>query len=174
MPKIIAGIVSRIAGSFITAKHMTGARMFELVKVGEAGVIGEIIRLQGDAGIIQAYEETEGVRLGEKVVGTGKPLSVELGPGLLGQIFDGVQRPLPVISETAGAFIQRGVEVPSLDRKKKWFFQPSAKKGAKVIGGDALGLVQETPLVEHRILVPPEITGVLNDVCSEGNFTITD
>ena len=148
--------------------------MFELVKVGEVGVIGEIIRLQGDAGIIQAYEETEGLRLGEKVVGTGKPLSVELGPGLLGQIFDGVQRPLPVISETAGAFIQRGVEVPSLDRKKKWFFQPSVKKGAKVIGGDALGVVQETPLVEHKILVPPEITGVLNDVCSEGDYTITD
>jgi len=148
--------------------------MFELVKVGEVGVIGEIIRLQGDAGIIQAYEETEGLRLGEKVVGTGKPLSVELGPGLLGQIFDGVQRPLPVISDTAGAFIQRGVEVPSLDRKKKWFFQPSVKKGAKVIGGDALGVVQETPLVEHKILVPPEITGVLNDVCSEGNYTITD
>jgi V/A-type H+-transporting ATPase subunit A len=148
--------------------------MFELVKVGEVGVIGEIIRLQGDAGIIQAYEETEGLRLGEKVIGTGKPLSVELGPGLLGQIFDGVQRPLPVISDTAGPFIQRGVEVPSLDRKKKWFFQPSVKKGAQVIGGDALGVVQETPLVEHKILVPPEITGVLNDVCSEGNYTITD
>jgi len=148
--------------------------MFELVKVGEVGVMGEIIRLQGDAGIIQAYEETAGLRLGEKVVGTGKPLSVELGPGLLGQIFDGVQRPLPVISDRAGPFIQRGVEVPSLDRRKKWFFKPSVKKGAKVIGGDALGVVQETPLVEHRILVPPEITGVLNDVCSEGNYTITD
>lgn len=174
LSKTTVGIVSRIAGSFITAKHMTGARMFELVKVGEVGVIGEIIRLQDDAGIIQAYEETEGLRLGEKVVGTGKPLSVELGPGLLGQIFDGVQRPLPVISGAAGAFIQRGVEVPALDRKKKWLFQPSVKKGAKVIGGDALGVVQETPLVEHRILVPPKVTGVLNDVCSEGNYTITD
>jgi len=148
--------------------------MFELVKVGEVGVIGEIIRLQGDTGIIQAYEETEGLRLGEKVVGTGKPLSVELGPGLLGQIFDGVQRSLPVIADTAGAFIQRGVEVQPLDRKKKWFFQPSVKKGAKVVGGDALGLVQETPLVNHKILVPPEVTGILNDVCSEGNYTITD
>ena len=148
--------------------------MFELVKVGEVGVIGEIIRLQGDAGIIQAYEETEGLRLGEKVVGTGKPLSVELGPGLLGQIFDGVQRPLPVISDKTGAFIQRGVDVPALDRKKKWFFQPSTKKGTKVTGGDALGLVQETPLVEHKILVPPDIAGVLNDICPEGNYTITD
>ena len=168
------GTVSRIAGSFITAKHMTGARMFELVKVGEVGVIGEIIRLQGDAGIIQAYEETEGLRLGEKVIGTGKPLSVELGPGLLGQIFDGVQRPLPVIKDMTGPFIQRGVDVPPLDRKKKWFFQPSMKKGAKVIGGDALGFVQETPLVEHKILVPPKVKGVLNDICSEGNYTITD
>jgi len=148
--------------------------MFELVKVGEVGVIGEIIRLRGDTGIIQAYEETEGLRLGEKVVGSGKPLSVELGPGLLGQIFDGVQRPLPVISDLAGAFIQRGVEIPSLDRKKKWFFQPCVKKGAKVIGGDALGVVQETPLVEHKILVPPNISGVLNEVSSEGNYTITE
>ena len=174
LSKSTVGIVSRIAGSFITAKHMTGARMFELVKVGEVGVIGEIIRLKGDAGIIQAYEETEGLRLGEKVVGTGKPLSVELGPGILGQIFDGVQRPLPVISDKAGAFIQRGTEVQSLDRKKEWFFQPSVKKGAKVTGGDSLGAVQETPLVKHKILVPPKVKGVLNDVCSEGNYTITD
>jgi len=153
---------------------MTGARMFELVKVGEVGVIGEIIRLRGDAGIIQAYEETEGLRLGEKVVGTGKPLSVELGPGLLGQIFDGVQRPLPAISDSSGAFIQRGVEIPSLDRKKKWVFQPCVKKGAKVIGGDAIGVVQETPLVKHKILVPPDIEGILNDLSPEGKYTITE
>src|SRR4030066_1380734 len=105
MPKIIAGIVSRISGSFVTAKHMTGTRMFELVKVGEAGVIGEIIRLEGDSSIIQAYEETEGIKLGEKVVGTGRLLSVELGPGIIGQIFDGVQRPLPVIADAVGHFI---------------------------------------------------------------------
>lgn len=174
MSKSIVGTISRIAGSFITAKHMTGARMFELVKIGEIGVIGEIIRLQGDSGIIQAYEETEGLRLGENVLGTGKPLSVELGPGLLGQIFDGVQRPLPMISETSGAFIKRGIEVESLDRKKKWFFKPSVKKGTKITGGDALGAVQETPLIEHKILVPPQITGVLNDVSSEAEYTITD
>jgi V/A-type H+-transporting ATPase subunit A len=148
--------------------------MFELVKVGEAGIIGEIIRLQGNSGIIQAYEETEGLRLGEKVVGTGKPLSVELGPGLLGQIFDGIQRPLPLISDKVGAFIKRGIEVQSLDRRKKWSFQPSVKKGAKITGGDTLGIVQETPLVEHRILVPPKVTGVLSDICSEDNYTITD
>ena len=174
MSKTIFGTVSRIAGSFITAKHMTGARMFELVKIGDAGIIGEIIRLQGNSGIIQAYEETEGLRLGEKVVGTGKPLSVELGPGLLGQIFDGVQRPLPVISEKTGAFIKRGIEVQSLDRRKKWSFQPSMKKGAKITGGDSLGIVQETPLIEHKILVPPKVTGVLSDICSGGKYTITD
>ena len=108
---------------------MTGARMFELVKVGEAGVIGEIIRLEGDVAVIQAYEETEGIKLGEKVVGTGRPLSVELGPGLIGQIFDGVQRPLTVISDTTGPLIKRGIEAPALDRKKKWYFQPKMKKG---------------------------------------------
>lgn len=153
---------------------MTGTRMFELVKVGEAGVIGEIIRLEGDAGVIQAYEETEGIKLGEKVVGTGKLLSVELGPGVIGQIFDGIQRPLPVISDEVGPLIQRGLEVPALDRKKKWYFQPKIKKGGKVIGGDVLGIVQETPLIENRILVPPQIKGVVDDLCSEGNYTITD
>lgn len=148
--------------------------MFELVKVGEAGVIGEIIRLEGDVAVIQAYEETEGLKLGEKVFGTGKPLSVELGPGLIGQIFDGIQRPLTVISDTFGPLIQRGVEAPALDRKKKWYFQPKMKKGTKAIGGDLLGIVQETPLVKHGIIVPPHVTGVVEDICSEGDYTITD
>ena len=153
---------------------MTGSRMFELVKVGEAGVIGEIIRLEGDVAVIQAYEETEGLKLGEKVIGTGKPLSVELGPGLIGQIFDGIQRPLTVISDTFGPLIQRGVEAPALDRKKKWYFQPKMKKGTKAIGGDLLGIVQETPLVKHGIIVPPHVTGVVEDICSEGDCTIID
>jgi V/A-type H+-transporting ATPase subunit A len=153
---------------------MTGSKMFELVKVGEVGVIGEIIRLEGDVAVIQAYEETEGLKLGEKVSGTGKPLSVELGPGLIGQIFDGVQRPLTVIADTFGPLIQRGVEAPALDRKKKWYFQPKMKKGTKAIGGNLLGVVQETPLVKHGILVPPHVTGVVEDICSEGDYTITD
>ena len=174
MPKNIAGIVSRIAGSFVTAKHMTGARMFELVKVGEAGVIGEIMRLEGDSGVIQAYEETEGIKLGEKVVGTGRLLSVELGPGIIGQIYDGLQRPLPVISDAVGPLIQRGVEALALDRKKKWYFQPKVKKGTKVAGGDILGVVQETPVIENRILVPPQITGVVEEICSDGDYTVTD
>src|SRR3989337_3342656 len=174
MSETIVGTISRIAGSFVTAKNMTSTRMFELVKVGEVGVIGEIIRLEGDAGVIQAYEETEGIKLGEKVVGTGRPLSVELGPGLIGQIFDGVQRPLTVISDTTGPLIQRGIEAPALDRKKKWYFQHKMKKGTKVVGGDVLGIGQETPLIEHRILVPPQVTGVVGDICSEGDYTITD
>src|SRR3989337_4395097 len=174
LSETIVGTVSRIAGSFVTAKYMTGARMFELVKVGGVGVIGEIIRLEGDVAVIQAFEEPEGLKLGEKVVGTGRPLSVELGPGLIGQIFDGVQRPLPVISDTAGPLIQRGIEAPALDRKKRWCFQPKMKKGAKVIGGDVLGVVQETPLIDNRILVPPQVTGIVGDVCSEGDYTVTD
>jgi V/A-type H+/Na+-transporting ATPase subunit A len=170
----IIGKVSRIAGSFVTAKQMLGTRMFELVKVGEAGVIGEIIRLENDVAIIQTYEETEGIKLGESVVGTGKPLSVELGPGLLGQIFDGIQRPLPVISETIGPLIHRGIEIPSIDRKKKWSFQPKTKKGTKVSGGDILGVVQETQPIEHRISVPPGISGIVEAISSEGKYTIED
>ena len=153
---------------------MTGARMFELAKVGEAGVIGEIIRLEGDVAVIQAYEETEGIKLGEKVVATGRPLSLELGPGLIGQIFDGVQRPLTVISDRIGPLIQRGIEAPALDRKKKWNFQPKVKKETVISGGDVLGTVQETPLIEHKILVPPNIAGIVEDICPEGDYTVTD
>ena len=174
MSRNTVGTVSRIAGSFVTAKYMTGSRMFELVKVGEAGVIGEIIRLKGDVAVIQAYEETDGIKLGEKVFGTGKPLSVELGPGLVGQIFDGVQRPLTVISDTFGPLIHRGVKASALDRKKKWHFQPKIKKGTKVIAGDILGVVQENPLIKHRILVPPNVAGVVVDICPEGDYTVTD
>jgi len=168
------GIVSRVAGSFVTAKDMSGARMFELVKVGKAGVIGEIIRLQGNVAIIQAYEETEGIKLGENVIGTGKPLSVELGPGLIGQIFDGIQRPLTVISKMYGPLIQRGIEASALDRKKKWIFKPSLKAGTKVVGGDIVGTVQETSLVSHGIMVPPEIRGIIKEICSEGKYNVTE
>jgi V/A-type H+-transporting ATPase subunit A len=169
-----AGKVSRVAGSFVTAKGMSRARMFELVKVGEVGVIGEVIRLEGKVAVIQAYEETEGIKLGENVIGTGKPLSAELGPGLIGQIFDGVQRPLTVISNMFGPLIQRGVEASALDRKKKWIFEPSLKAGTKVVGGDIIGTVQETPLVNHRVLVPPETNGIVKEICSEGKYTITE
>lgn len=170
----VEGRVSRVAGSFVTAKNMSCPRMFELVKIGKAGVIGEIIRLQGNVAVIQAYEETEGIELGEKVIGTGKPLSVELGPGLIGQIYDGIQRPLKVLSNSFGPLIQRGAEASALTRSRKWNFKPSLKKGAKVIGGDSLGTVQETLLVKHEIMVPPGVSGVIDELCSEGEYTITD
>ena len=168
------GRVFRVAGPFIIAKDMSGARMHELVKVGDAGILGEVIRLEGETAAIQAHEETTGIRTGEKVEGTGKPLSVELGPGLMGQIYDGIQRPLPRIQEQFGAFLQRGVVPPALDRKRRWSFHPSIEKGAKVSGGDVIGTVQETPLIEHRILASPLLGGLIEDVAAEGEYTVTD
>ncbi|NWG10979.1 V-type ATP synthase subunit A [Candidatus Bathyarchaeota archaeon] len=170
-----AGTIFRVAGPFLLAKGMIGSRMYELVTTGEAGVIGEIIRLEGETAAIQAYEETAGIKPGEKVVGTGKPLSVELGPGLMGQIYDGIQRPLTSLEKLVGSRIQRGVIPPALDQKKKWHFQPAAKKGAKIIGGDTIGIVQETSLVKHSILVPPRINnGTVERIISENEVTVTD
>ena len=126
---------------------MSGSRMYELVRVGEAGIIGEVIRLEGKTAAIQAYEETAGIKTGEKVEGTGKPLSVELGPGLIKQVYDGIQRPLPVIQDLIGSRIERGVIPPALDRKKRWHFSPTVKKGTQVVGGNIIGNIQETPLV---------------------------
>ena len=174
LTEITIGTISRIAGSHVKAKGLPNAKMFELVKVGEAGIIGEIIRISGNTGIIQAYEQTEGIKLGEKVIETGKLLSVELGPGLMGQILDGIQRPLPLIAEKVGPWIEKGIEVPTIDRDKKWLFQPKISKGAKVTSGDILGVVQETPSIVNRIMVPPKIGGIVETICSEGNFTVTE
>jgi V/A-type H+-transporting ATPase subunit A len=148
--------------------------MYELVKVGNAGLIGEIIRVESDRATIQVYEETTGIRPGEIVLRTGNPLSVELGPGLINQFFDGTQRPLPVLLHEAGAFIRRGVSAPALDRKKKWEFTPLLKKGENVEGGDVLGEVPETVLVKHRILVPPDVSGALKSIVPEGRYTLED
>jgi len=148
--------------------------MYELVKVGEAGIIGEVIRLEGETAAIQAYEETTGIKIGEKVEGTGKPLSVELGPGLMGQIYDGIQRPLPVIQELIGSRIQRGVFPSALDRKKEWSFRPTVNRGKSVVGGDTIGIVQETSLIEHKILVPPLVNGVIESIAPEGEYRVTD
>jgi V/A-type H+-transporting ATPase subunit A len=173
LPK--AGTVFRVAGPFIIAKGMTGSRMYELVTIGEAGVIGEIIRLEGETAAIQAYEETVGIKPREKVVGTGKPLSVELGPGLIGQIYDGIQRPLPTLQDLVGTNIKRGIIPPALDRKKKWHFQPTVSKGAQISGGDILGTVKETPLIEHKILAPPWISeGKIESIVHEDEYTVTD
>ena len=168
------GKIERVAGPVVVASGMLGARMYELVKVGNAGLIGEIIKVESDRATIQVYEETTGIRPGETVLRTGNPLSVELGPGLINQFFDGTQRPLPVLLQQAGAFIRRGVTAPALDRKKKWEFTPSLKKGEKVIGGDVLGVVPETVLVKHRILIPPDVSGALKSIVPEGSYTLED
>ncbi|MEM3406554.1 MAG: V-type ATP synthase subunit A, partial [Nitrososphaerota archaeon] len=168
------GIISRVSGPVVIAKNMSKAQMYELVKVGELELIGEIIRLEGDRATIQVYEETNGIKPGEKVEGTGKPLSVELGPGLIGQIYDGVQRPLPSVASLVGPFIKRGVYTPALNRDKKWHFKPIIKKGDKIIGGDILGVVQETPLVTHKVLLHPEKNGKVIEVVSEGDYTVLD
>ena len=148
--------------------------MYELVKVGNSGLIGEIIRVESDRATIQVYEETTGIKPGETVLRTGRPLSVELGPGLINQFFDGTQRPLPVLLKQAGAFISRGVSAPALDRKKKWEFTPSLKKGDKVTGGDVLGEVPETVLVKHRVLIPPNVSGSLNSIVPKGGYTLEE
>jgi len=148
--------------------------MYELVKVGGIGLIGEIIRVEGDTATIQVYEETTGIKPGEVVERTGNPLSVELGPGLVNQFFDGTQRPLRVLLEKGGAFIRRGVSATPLDRTKKWEFSPFLKKGDKITGGDILGEVPETVLVKHRILVPPLISGTLKSIVPAGNYTLDD
>ena len=171
MPK---GVIDHIAGPVVIASNMAGSEMFEVVKVGEVGLIGEIIRLVGDTATIQVYEETTGIGPGEPVEGTGRPLSVELGPGLIGQVYDGIQRPLPTVQDLVGPFIQRGVTVLPLDREKKWHFSPTIKKGAKVTGGDILGVVPETPLVTQKILIPPGVNGILKAVASEGDYKITE
>ncbi len=170
----IEGRIVKVSGPLVVASGMAGCRMYDVVRVGDKGVIGEIIELRGDTASIQVYEETSGVGPGEKVTSTGLPLSVELGPGLIGSIFDGIQRPLNVIHEMAGSYIERGIDVPGLDRNKKWRFVPSIKTGAKVVRGDVLGWVQETELVKHFVMVPPDILeGEVTDI-GEGDFTVTE
>ncbi len=166
------GRIIKIAGPVVVAEGMKGSQMYEVVRVGKERLIGEIIELKGDKATIQVYEETAGIQPGEKVVGTGAPLSVELGPGLLKKIFDGILRPLDVIRESTGIFIRRGVEASSLDRKKKWEFKPLVKKRDKVKAGDFLGEVQETKLIVHKIMVPPGIEGEVVEIVNAGRYTV--
>ena len=154
---------------------MAAAKMFEVTQVGEEKLIGEVIKLTGDIAFVQVYESTSGLRPGEPVLGTGQPLSTTLGPGMIGTIYDGLQRPLDVIAKKAGAFITRGVSAESISFDKKWEFTPSVKKGDEITGGSVLGSVQETPLIEHRILVPPTkpMTKV-RDVAKSGSYKIDE
>jgi V/A-type H+-transporting ATPase subunit A len=167
------GRIARIAGPLVEAEEMKGSRMLDVVYVGEAKLVGEIIKIKGGRAFIQVYEDTTGLRPGEPVEGIGEPLSVELGPGLLSSIYDGVQRPLEVIKKNAGDFITKGVTANALDRKKKWKFTPLAKKGDKVSGGSIIGEVPESSLIKHRILVPPHISGTIKEI-REGDYTVED
>jgi V/A-type H+-transporting ATPase subunit A len=168
------GRIIKISGPVIVASGMKGSEMYEVVRVGEENLIGEIIGLEGDKATIQVYEETAGIKPGESVIGTGAPLSVELGPGILKTIYDGIQRPLEVVKKETGTFISRGVSVYSLDRKKKWKFVPLAKKGDRIVGGDFLGEVKETILITHKIMVPPNIEGEIVDIGGEGKYSVED
>ena len=141
------GKIISVAGPVVKAKGMKGAKMYDLVKVGEERLVGEIIELKEDKATIQVYEDTTGLKPGEEVINTGMPLAVELAPGLLASIYDGIQRPLPKIMDKVGEYIKRGIEVNAIDRKKKWEFVPTVKEGEKVTKGDVLGIVKETPIV---------------------------
>jgi len=168
------GRIIRVSGPVIEADHMRGAKMYDVVRVGEENLIGEIIRLNEDNAVIQVYEDTNGLKPGEKVVTTGLPLSVELGPGLLTNIYDGIQRPLPAIMKKTGDFISRGVEVPALDRNKKWSFKPTVKPGDVVDSCDVIGEVQETSIITHKVIIPPGVKGKILSVVKEGAYTVED
>ena len=168
------GRIIRISGPVIEADGMRGAKMYDVVRVGAENLIGEIIRLNEDNAIIQVYEDTNGLKPGEKVITTNMPLSVELGPGLLTNIYDGIQRPLPDIVKETGEFIERGVEVPALDRKKKWHFKPTVKAGTILKPCDVIGEVKETSIITHKVIIPPDVSGKLLSIEKEGNYTIVD
>ena len=166
--------ITKVAGPLVVAKGMSSAKMFEVVRVSKENLIGEVIELHGDYASIQVYEETGGIGPGEPVKLTGQTMSVELGPGLLTQIYDGIQRPLKLIEEQAKSpFIPRGIDVPGLDHSKKWEFKPVVKVGDEVTGGDILGEVEETTLMLHKIMVPPGMSGTIKSI-EKGSFTIDD
>jgi V/A-type H+-transporting ATPase subunit A len=167
------GKIVKVAGPLVVAEGMGGSRMYDVVRVSEQKLIGEIIELREDLASIQVYEETGGIGAGEPVYPTGSPLSVELGPGLIESIYDGIQRPLDVIRQMVGDYITRGVDIPALDKKRKWSFVPSVKRGDEVAGGDIVGTVQETILVVHKIMIPPGMKGKIAEI-KEGEVTIEE
>ncbi len=171
---MIKGKIVRIAGPVIVADGMKGSKMYDVVKVGEEGLLGEVIQLNQDKATVQVYEETAGIGPGHPVVNTGLPLSVELGPGLIGTTYDGIARPLENIMKKAGSYITRGIDEPTLDAKKQWEFKPVVKKGAKVKGGDILGTVKESEVVENRIMVPPKMEGEITKIVAAGKYTVHD
>jgi V/A-type H+/Na+-transporting ATPase subunit A len=168
------GKVERVAGPVIVASNMLGAEMYEVVRVGDQGLIGEIIKIEQDRATVQVYEETAGIRPGEKVERSGKPLSVELSPGITGQIYDGIQRPLTVLFEKTGPFVKRGLTLPPVDKSKKWHFVPTTKQGASLVAGDVIGQVKETSLITQKIMVPANQSGKVTSIVSEGDYTVTE
>ena len=167
------GKVIKVSGPLITASGMADVHMYDVVRVGEKRLIGEIIELRGDVASVQVYEDTAGIGSGAPVYLTDMPLSAELGPGMIEAMFDGIERPLEKLRAIGGDRIQRGASVPSLDRKKEWTFVPTVKSGDKVTSGDVIGTVQETEAVLHKIMVPPNESGVISDIRG-GTFTVTD
>ena len=168
------GVIKKVAGPLVIAKGMRDANMFDVVRVSDQHLIGEIIEMHGDLASVQVYEETSGLGPGAPVVSTGVPMSVELGPGLISSIYDGIQRPLEKIKEQTGSnLLKRGVEVPSLDRDKKWHFVPAVSDGTEVEGGDVIGTVQETEIVLHKIMVPNGVCGRISGL-KEGDYTVTE
>ena len=167
------GKIIRVSGPLVVAENMKGSRMYDVVYVGEERLLGEIIELEKDLASIQVYEETEGIGVGQPVFLTGEPLSVSLGPGLIESIYDGIQRPLDKIKEKSGNFISRGISVNAIDPEKKWEFNPVKKKGDKITGGDILGTVKETILIEHKIMVPVGVEGTVEKI-EKGKFTVKD
>ena len=170
---VTKGRIVWVSGPAVRADGMASAKMYETVTVGDSKLIGEVLRLTGDVAFIQVYESTSGLKPGEPVVGTGQPLSVLLGPGIIGRIYDGIQRPLDEIAQKSGAFISRGVITTPVDMKRKYKFKPTLKKGDEIGAGDILGTVDETPLLTHSILVPPDFKGgKLTDISSEGEYDL--
>ena len=170
---MVEGKILKVSGPLVVAEGMREANMFDVVRVGQSRLIGEIIEMHGDRASIQVYEETAGIGRGDKVVSTGAPLSVELGPGLLSNIYDGIQRPLEAIKEHYGANIAKGIDEPALDRSKYWHFTPEHVFGDKVGPGDVYGTVQETDVITHKIMVPPGISGTIVDLV-EGDYRVSD
>ena len=169
----MSGTILKVSGPLVVAEGLEDANVSDVVRVGSQRLIGEILQMTGDSASIQVYEETSGLGPGAAVESTGMPMSVELGPGMLENIYDGIQRPLPEIREIAGSVITRGVDVPALNRSKKWDFVPVAKVGDKLTGGDVLGTVQETTAICHKIMVPPTKKGTVVEI-KEGSFTVTE
>ena len=174
MAERIIGRVGRVVGPVVEARKVSGVGMLELVFVGDERLVGEVVRVKEDSAWVQVYEDTTGLRPGTPVYGRGEPLSVELGPGLIGSIYDGVQRPLDVLRARTGDFVSKGIHVGALDRERTWQFEPTIKAGSEVFAGQIIGKVRETDFIEHRIMVSPNLEGTLVEIASPGEYVVED